>query len=228
MKSLGLLGRKVGMTTIFDDKGNSIPVTVLALGPCYVVQKKTVATDGYNAIQIGFEKAKARYERRRVNGKVVKKVVFPNKPLSGHFKKANLEAMQNLIEFRVEDIDKYQVGQELKVDQIFGENLRVDVMGISKGRGFAGGVKRWHWKGGSETHGSMFHRAVGSIGASSSPSRVYKNQSMPGRMGGKKVTVQNIKVVKIDADKNMVLVNGAVPGARGGLVVCKQAVLAQK
>lgn len=227
MKSLGLLGRKLGMTTIFDADGNSIPVTVLALGPCFVVQKKTVATDGYNAIQIGFEKAKARFERRRVNGKVVKKMVFPNKPLAGHFKKAKLEAMQNLIEFRVEDIDKYEVGQELKAEQIFGENARVDVMGISKGRGFAGGVKRWHYKGGPETHGSMFHRAPGSIGASSAPSRVYKNQHMPGRMGGKRVTVQNIKVVKIDAEKNVVLVNGAVPGVKGGLIVCKQAVLAQ-
>jgi len=227
MKSLGLLGRKLGMTTIFDGKGNSIPVTVLALGPCFVVQKKTVATDGYNAIQIGFEKINTKHERRHVNGKVVRKVVTPNKPMAGHFKKANLDPLNNLIEFRVEDVEKYQLGQELKAETIFQENTCIDITGLSKGRGFAGGVKRWHYKGGHATHGSMHHRAPGSIGSSSSPSRVLKNQHMPGRMGGKKVTVQNIKVVKIDTEKNILLVNGAVPGAKGGLIVCKHAVLAQ-
>jgi len=228
MKGLGLIGKKVGMTTIFDTKGNAIPVTVLNVGPCFITQKKTVATDGYNAIQVGFEKIKTRYERRKVNGKITKKVVAPNRPIAGHFKKANVEPMKHLFEFRLNDVEKFQVGQELKINEIFQEETVVDVVGISKGKGFAGGVKRHHWKGGHETHGSMHHRAVGSIGASSSPSRVYKNQSMPGRMGGVRVTVQNVKVVKVDAEKNMLLIRGAVPGFNGGLIVCKQAILASK
>lgn len=228
MKGLGLIGKKVGMTTIFDANGNAIPVTVLNLGPCFVIQKKTVATDGYDAIQLGFEKIKARYERRKVDGKVVRKAVNPNKPAAGHFKKANVEPLRHLFEFRVSNVDAYQVGQEVKLEEVLKEDALVDIMGVSKGRGFAGGVKRWHYKGGHETHGSMHHRAPGSIGASSAPSRVYKNQHMPGHMGSRKVTVMNMKIVKVDSEKNMVLVRGAVPGANGGVVVCRQAALSAK
>lgn len=228
MKGLGLLGKKVGMTTIFDENGNAIPVTVLSVGPCFVVQKKTVETDGYNAIQVGFEKARTTYERRKVEGKTTKKMVTPNKPATGHFKRANLDPLKHLVEFKTDDVEKFQLGQELKLSEIFEQDARIDVVGISKGRGFAGGVKRWHYLGGPETHGSMFHRAPGSIGASSDPSRVTKNKHMPGHMGSKRVTVMNLKVVRVDAEKNMLLVGGAVPGAKGGLVVCRRAILAQK
>ena len=179
MKSIGLLGRKIGMTTIFDESGNAVPVTLLSMGPCYVSQKKTVAKDGYDAIQLGFEKTKSRYERRKVSGKIVRKLVAPNRPMAGHFKKANIDPLKHMVEFRGMEVEKYQIGQELKVADVFEADTRVDVTGVSKGRGFAGGVKRWHYKGGHTTHGSMHHRAPGSIGASSDPSNVHKNKHMP-------------------------------------------------
>jgi large subunit ribosomal protein L3 len=207
--SLGLIGRKIEMSQVFDSKtGDVIPVTVVEAGPCVVVQKKTESKEGYNSLQLGF--------------KDVKETKL-NKPLSGHFKKAKVKFKRYLREFRVSDIDNYEVGQELKVD-IFKEGDYVDVSGISKGKGFAGVIKRYGWKGGKASHGSMFHRAPGSLGQSSDPSRVHKGHGLPGRMGGKKVTVQNLKIVKVDLEQNKLLIEGAVPGKRGGLLIIKNAI----
>ncbi len=204
----GIVGRKVGMTQVFDSDGHVIPVTVIEAGPCYVIQKKTVESDGYNAIQVGFKPKKA----HRVN-----------KPLMGHFRKAGKGAFYYLRELKIEDVDNYEVGQEIKAD-IFHEGEYVDVTGYSKGRGFQGVVKRWGFAGGPSSHGSMFHRAPGSIGQCSFPSRVWKNMKMAGRYGNERVTVLNLKVVKVIPEKNLILVRGAVPGARNGLVILRDAV----
>lgn len=203
---LGLIGRKIGMTQCFNSAGVVVPVTVVEIEPGTIIQKKTKETDGYFGLQIG-------------SGKV-KKV---NSPLAGHFKKYGVVPKRYLNEIRLDDVSAYEPGQELKID-IFQEGELVDVQGISKGKGFAGGVKRWGWKGGRATHGSMFHRAPGSIGQSSDPSRVWKGLHMPGRMGGKNVTIQNIKVVKIDLERNLLLLKGAVPGNKNGLVLVQKAV----
>ncbi len=201
---IGLLGRKIGMTQLFSEKGDVIPTTVIEAGPCYVVQCKTVKKDGYNAIQIGFEK-KSR----------------ANKPETNHFKKASLPPLKELKEIRVEDPEKYKPGQELRVD-IFRENDKVDITGTSKGRGFAGGVKRWGWKSGPASHGSMSHRRIGSVGATTSPGRVLKGKHLPGHYGMEKVTVKNLKVVKIDRENGLLFVKGAVPGAKGGLLLIRK------
>jgi large subunit ribosomal protein L3 len=203
--SVGLIGKKVGMTQLFDESGKVVPVTVIEAGPCPVVQRKTVATDGYDAIQIGFQpELKA------------KKVT---KPAKGHFAKAGVPPVKHLREFRLppQATGEYAVGQVLTV-ALFAPGERVLVTGVSKGKGFQGGVKRWGYRGGPETHGSMFHRAPGSIGASSFPSRVFKGHHMPGRMGGQRTTIKGLKVVKVIPDQHLVLVKGAVPGPRGGLV----------
>lgn len=207
--SVGLIGRKIEMSQVFDsNNGNVIPVTIVEAGPCVVVQKKTQNKEGYNSLQLGF---------KDVKGTKI------NKPLSGHFKEASVKFKRYLREFRISDIDNYEVGQEFKVD-VFKEGDYVDVSGISKGKGFAGVVKRYGWKGGKASHGSMFHRAPGSLGQSSEPSRVHKGHGLPGRMGGKYMTTQNLKVIKVDLKQNRLFIKGAVPGRRGGLLTIKKAI----
>ncbi|ABY94043.1 50S ribosomal protein L3 [Thermoanaerobacter brockii subsp. lactiethylicus] len=204
----GILGRKHGMTQIFDEKGEVIPVTVIEAGPCVVVQKKTVETDGYNAIQVGFGDVK---EKRLT------------KPLIGHFKKAGVPFKRYLREFRLDDISGYEVGSEIKVD-IFKPGDRVDVTGISKGKGFAGVVKRYGANRGPMSHGSKYHRRVGSMGATTDPGRTFKGKIMPGHMGHERVTIQNLEVVKVDPELNLLLVKGSVPGPKGSLLIIKDSV----
>ncbi len=204
----GILGEKLGMTQVFDEEGNAIPVTVIKAGPCTVVQKKVSNKDGYNAIQLGYGAIKPKKA---------------NRPLKGHFDKAKVGPVAHLREFRLEKPDEYEVGQEIKVD-IFKPGDVVDVTGTSRGKGFAGAIKRWGFHRGPMSHGSKYHRGPGSLGASADPSRVLKGRKMPGRMGGEKTTVQNIKVVKVDPDRNLLLVKGAVPGARGSIVAIRDAV----
>ncbi len=204
----GILGKKIGMTQIYTEAGELIPVTVVEATPSVVVQKKTVEKDGYAALQLGF---------------LEKKVARVNKPLQGHFKKVGEKAFRYLKEIAFDDIDKYEVGQEIKVTDIFSEGDYIDVTGKSKGKGFQGVMKRHNFKGGRATHGSMFHRAPGSAGSSAYPSRVWKGKRYPGHMGDETVTVQNLKIAKIIEDKNLILIKGAVPGAVNSLVVIKNA-----
>ncbi len=205
-----ILGKKIGMTQIFTEDGLVIPVTVIEAGPVTVVQKKTVENDGYNAIQVGYVDAKDK---------------ALNKPQKGHLAKANVSGKRVLKEFRLSDDSAYNVGDEIKVD-IFQEGDKIDVTGISKGHGYAGTVKRWGTHRGPMTHGSGYHRGVGSMGACSTPSRVMKNKRLPGHMGVEQVTVQNLDVVKVDAEKNIILIKGAVPGPKGGVVTIKNSVKA--
>lgn len=205
-----IIGRKIGMTQIFDEAGKVVPVTVIEAGPCVVVQKKTVETDGYNALKVGF-------------GDIREKLV--SKPIKGQFKKANVTLRRYLRELRLEDISGYEVGSEIKAD-IFSAGDKIDVTGTSKGKGYAGVIKRWHAARGPETHGSKFHRAVGSMGASSDPSRTFKNKHMPGHMGNKKCTMINLTVAKVYGDRNLILIRGAVPGPKKGLVIIRNAVKA--
>jgi large subunit ribosomal protein L3 len=207
----GLIARKRGMTQVFADDGQAVPVTVLEAGPCLIVQRKTRATDGYEALQLGFEPRK--------RGVI--------KPAAGHFKKANVPPLRVLREIRLETVEGYQVGQRLTVE-LFRPGELVDVTGVTKGRGFQGGVKRHGWFGGDATHGSMFHRAPGSIGASSDPSRVFPGHRLPGRMGGDRVTVSHLEVVRVFPEQHLVLVRGAVPGATGGLVLVRKSVKLSK
>jgi large subunit ribosomal protein L3 len=193
----GMIGKKIGMTRVFDKDGQAIPVTVIEAGPCPVVQIKTRDNDGYSAIQVGFEQKR-------------KKLL--TLPLLGHFEKAKIEPRRVLREFRTEAEEGFKVGQELKVD-MFSAGEKVSITGISKGLGFQGGVRRHGFRGGPKTHGQSDRlRAPGSIGSSSYPSRVYKGQKMPGRMGREKVTIRNLEVVQVDAERNLLLVKGAVPG----------------
>ncbi len=210
--TLGLIARKRGMTQVFGGDGNVIPVTVLEAGPCTVVQVKTEAHDGYEALQIGFEPKKKNV----------------TKPVAGHFKKANVPTMRVLREMRLKTVEGYQVGQTLTVADVFKAGELVDVTGVSKGRGFQGGVKRHGWYGGDATHGSMFHRAPGSIGASSDPSRVFPGHRLPGRMGADRVTVPHLEVVRVLPQQNLLLVRGAVPGAPSGLVMVRKSVKLSK
>ncbi|MDO9465385.1 MAG: 50S ribosomal protein L3 [bacterium] len=207
-----LIGRKVGMTQIFGEKGEVIPVTLIEAGPCVVLQKKASDQEGYEAIQLGYEDIKE------------KKLT---KSLRAKFTKIKVEPKRYIREFRVNNPNDYEVGQELKVD-IFEEGSFVDVCGTSKGKGFAGVIKRWGFKGGPKSHGSRFHRAPGSIGASSSPSRVFKGQKLPGHMGNKKVTIQSLEIVRLDKEKNLLVIKGAVPGASRGIVIIKQAMKKDK
>jgi large subunit ribosomal protein L3 len=207
----GIIGKKLGMTQVFKEDGTVVPVTVIEANTV-VVQKKTAEKDGYNAIQVGFENVKE------------KKL---NKPLKGHFDKAGVDYKRYLREFRVKNADEYEIGQEIKVD-IFKAGDKVDVTGISKGKGFQGVIKRHNQSRGPETHGSKYHRAVGSLGASANPSRVFKTKKLPGHMGHEKVTVQNLEVVSVDADKNLILIKGAVPGPKGGLLKIKESVKVSK
>jgi len=204
--SLGLIGRKLGVSQVFADSGEVIPVTVIEAGPCVVVQKKTQDKDGYNALQVGFLE---REEKKT------------NRPLKGHFAKAGTKAFVVLKEFTLPDVEGYQSGQEIKVD-IFSAGELVDVIGTSKGKGFAGGVKRWGFRGGPATHGSMFHRAPGSVGASAYPSRVLKGKRLPGHLGNAQVTAKNLQVVDVRSERNLILIKGAVPGARRSIVLIKK------
>ena len=204
--SLGLIGRKLGVSQVFADSGEVIPVTVIEAGPCVVVQKKTQDKDGYNALQVGFLE---REEKKT------------NRPLKGHFAKEGTKAFAVLKEFTLPDVEGYQSGQEIKVD-IFSAGELVDVIGTSKGKGFAGGVKRWGFRGGPATHGSMFHRAPGSVGASAYPSRVLKGKRLPGHLGNAQVTVKNLQVVDVRSERNLILIKGAVPGARRSIVLIKK------
>lgn len=200
----GLLGKKIGMTSIFDDSGQVIPCTVIEAGPCFVTQIKTTERDGYEAVQLGFD----RKSERTVT-----------KPLKGHFAKANAKPTRIVREFRGNGVSEFQPGQEIKVDSVFAKGDMVSIVGTSKGRGFQGVVKRHHFGGGFRTHGqSDRERAPGSIGSSSHPSRVFKGMRMAGRMGGEQVTVRNLKVVGVIADSNLLLVKGSVPGAINGYV----------
>ncbi len=219
-----ILATKIGMTQIFNEDGVLTPVTVLEAGPCVVTQIKTVENDGYEAIQVGFGEAKERVTVKDKGGK--KKIAHPhgvNKAQAGHFKKAGVGNMKYLREFRFENVSDYQVAQEIKAD-IFEVGDTVDVTAISKGKGFQGTIKRLGQHRGPMKHGSKFHRHQGSNGACSSPSRVFKGKGMPGQMGNKQVTVENLKVVRVDAEKNLLLVKGAVPGPRKSLITIKESV----
>ena len=207
----GILGRKVGMTQIYVEDGTAIPVTVIKAGPCLVVQRKTKDTDGYEAVQVGL---------------VEDKPAKVNQPLGGHFKKAGVAPVREVQEFRLADGEDVNPGDEVRAS-IFEEKQWVDIVGTSKGKGFQGVMKRHNFAGGRASHGSMFHRAPGSIGASSFPSRVIKGMRAPGRMGGDRVTVRNLKIVQIDTDNNILVIRGAIPGAPGGYVVVRKAIAAK-
>lgn len=201
-----MLGRKVGMTQIFEEDGTLVPVTVVEAGPLVVVQKKTEEKDGYNAIQIGYEEVKE------------KKV---NKPLKGHFDKSEVEYKKYLKEIRVENVEEFEIGQEIKVD-IFEAGDMVDVTGTSKGKGTQGVIKRHGFSRGRETHGSQFHRAPGGMSAATDPGRVLKGHRMAGRMGNEQVTIQNLEIVRIDVENNLLLIKGAIPGPKKGIVSIKE------
>ncbi|MBQ6660152.1 MAG: 50S ribosomal protein L3 [Lachnospiraceae bacterium] len=207
----GIIGKKLGMTQIFAENGEAIPVTVIEAGPCHVVQKKTVETDGYDAVQLGFEDIKDKHV---------------NRPAAGHFKKAGVSAKRHLKEFRLEGASEMNTGDVVAADT-FAAGDKVDITGITKGRGYTGAVKRWGHHVLKMTHGTgPVHREVGSMGACSSPSRVYKNKKMAGQYGNEQVTVLNLEVIKVDANANLVAVKGAVPGARGGIVFIRDSVKA--
>jgi len=210
----GLIGRKVGMTQVFGDDGNHVPVTVIQAGPCTVLGIRTLESHGYDALQLGFEPKKKNV----------------SKPVAGVFKKANVAPMGVVREIRLEKsemLEGYEVGKTVTAE-LFAPGEIVDVVGITKGKGFQGGVKRFGWYGGDATHGSMFHRAPGSIGASSDPSRVWPGHRLPGRMGGVQRTVLNISVVRVLPEQNLLLVRGAVPGTNGSLVVIRKSVKTTK
>ena len=207
----GILGKKLGMTQIFTEEGIVVPVTVAEAGPNVVTQVKTVEKDGYNAIQVGFEDAKEK---------------SLNKPQKGHLAAANV-LKKHLKEFRVDAVEEFTVGQEIKAD-LFAAGEKIDVTGTSKGKGFQGPIKRHGQSRGPESHGSRYHRRPGSMGACSFPGRVFKNKKLAGHMGSVKVTVQNLEVVRVDADKNLILVKGAIPGPKGSMVTIKEAVKSSK
>ncbi len=207
----GIIGKKVGMTQIFDEKGNVVAVTVIEAGPCTVVQKKTEENDGYTAVQLGF-------------GEVAANKV--SKPMKGHFDKADVAPKKALREFRFENCDSYNVGDIIKAD-VFANGDHVDVVGVSKGKGYAGVIKRWNHGRLKESHGTgPVARHAGSLGACSSPSRVYKGMKGAGHLGAERVTVQNLKVVKVDVENNLIAISGAVPGPRGGLILISDSVKA--
>jgi large subunit ribosomal protein L3 len=209
----GILGKKLGMTQIFAVDGKRIPVTVVEAGPCVVLQKKTVETDGYNALQVGFG---------------ARKTHRTNKPAMGPFKKVGQGAFDHLREFTADNVDEYNVGDEIVCGSVFAPGDIVDVTGTSKGKGFQGVIKRWNFSGGRSTHGSKFHRAPGSIGCSAWPSRVFKGKKMAGQMGNERVTTQNLKVVEIRPEQNLILLRGAVPGPKNGLVMIRKGIKAKQ
>ena len=205
-----LIGKKVGMTQIFDENGVVIPVTVIEAGPCVVAQVKTLENDGYEAVQLGFGEVKEKHL---------------NKPEKGHFAKANVTAKKHLREFRLDSIEGIKVGDELKAD-VFAAGEKIDVQGTSKGKGFQGVIKRHGQHRGPMGQGSMYHRRPGSKGATSTPGRVFKGKKLPGHMGNVTVTIQNLDIVKVDMDKNVILVKGSVPGAKGSILKIKSAIKA--
>ena len=203
-----ILGKKIGMTQVFLSDGTMIAATVIEAGPCPVIQKKTVGTDGYNAVQVGFCDVRES---------------LVNKPAKGHFAKANVKPLRYLREFKLDDAASYEVGTVIKADA-FAAGEKVDVSAKSKGKGFAGVIKRHNQNRGRMTHGSHYHRRVGSMSACSSPSRVFKTKNLPGHMGAENVTIQNLEIVRVDAERNLLLVKGAVPGPKGGVVAVKSTV----
>ena len=207
-----ILGKKVGMTQIFDENGVVIPVTVIEAGPCTVVQVKTVETDGYDAVQMGFGAVKE---------------IKVNKPKAGHFAKAGVKAVKNLREFRLENVSDVKVGDEIKVDT-FNVGDSVDIQGTTKGKGFQGVIKRHGQHRGPMGHGSMYHRRPGSMGSTSTPGRVFKGKKLPGHMGVNTVTIQNLKIVKVDTDKNVILVKGSVPGNKYSVLKIRNSVKSAK
>ena len=206
-----IVGKKIGMTQVFTDDGRLVPVTVVEAGPCKVVQKKTTESDGYEAVQVGFDT----YAENRAQKLV-------NKPMAGHFKKADVAPTRYLREFRLDNVAELEVGNELTVAQ-FEAGEKIDVSGITKGHGFTGAIQRWNQHTGPMAHGSKYHRGVGSMGANSDPSRVFKNKHMAGHYGVERVTVQNLEIVKVDAERNLLLIKGAVPGPNGGLLEVRNA-----
>lgn len=204
----GIIAKKIGMTQIFSETGILIPVTVLEAGPCVVTQIKTIENDGYEAIQVGF-------------GSIRENKV--NKPLKGHFSKANVTPTKLLKEFKFENCADYSIGSEIKAD-IFSAGDKVDVLGVSKGKGFQGSIKRHNQHRGPMSHGSKYHRGVGSLSSATTPGKVKKGKKMPGHMGAENVTIQNLEVVRVDLDKNLLLVKGAVPGNKGSILVIKESV----
>jgi len=207
-----ILGTKLGMTQIFSEDGKVVPVTVVEAGPCTILQLKNVEGHGYSAIKVGFQNLREK---------------LVNKPMKGQFAKANSPLKRFVREFRMEDISQFEVGAEIKVD-IFTAGEKIDVSGVTKGKGTAGIIKRWNFHRGPETHGSKFHRAVGSMGASSSPSKTWKNKKMPGHMGFVNRTIMNLEVVRVMPEKNIILIKGGIPGPNKGLVVIRNAVKAVK
>ena len=203
----GILGKKLGMTQVFVSDGRRVPVTVVEAGPCTVLQKKTESTDGYNALQVGFS---------------AKKTHRATKPMMGHFKKADQGAFTHLRELGAENVDDYQVGDQITCGAVFKPGDVIDVTGTSKGKGFQGVVKRWGFSGGRATHGSKFHRAPGSIGMSAWPARVLKGKKMPGQMGNARVTQQGLEIVEVRPEQNLVLIKGAIPGPNHGLVMLRK------
>ena len=207
-----ILGEKLGMTQIFDDGSRAIPVTIIKAGPVHVTQIKRLETDGYSAIQIAYKEL----PERKVT-----------QPVAGHFAKAGVTPARHIVEVHVDDPEEYQLGQEIKASDLFTEGAKADVAGLSKGKGFAGSIKRHNFKGQGASHGvHKVHRAPGSIGAASTPSRVFRGKRMPGRMGGNRTTVLNLDVVKIDADRDLLMLRGAIPGPKGAVVVIRKAVKA--
>jgi len=205
-----IVAKKLGMTQVFSEKGTMIPVTVLEAGPCIVVQKKTVENDGYAALQVGF-------------GEIKKKAL--NSPKKGHFAKTGIEPKKVLREIKLENTDEFEVGNVIKAD-VFTSGDRVDVSGVSKGKGFQGTIKRYNQGRGPMSHGSKYHRGLGSLGPGTTPGKVRKNKRMPGHMGAKKITVQNLEVVRADGEKNLILIKGAVPGIKGTILMIRDSVKA--
>ena len=204
-----ILGRKTGMTQVFEPSGLVIPVTVIEAGPCTVLQKKTMESDGYNAIRVGYLPV----DEKKLN-----------KPDLGQFKKAGVSACKYLQELRMDQVSGYEIGQVIRVEEVFKAGDHLDISGVSKGKGFQGTIRRYNQKGGPESHGSMYHRRVGSMSANTHPARVFKGKKLPGHMGAVRVTVQNLSVVGVDAERGLLLVKGAVPGPRGGLLMIRDSV----
>jgi len=209
-----IIGKKLGMTQIFLPDGRLVPVTVIQAGPCTVVQKKTVEKDGYESVQFGFEEMAERRAEKLLT-----------KPVNGHYKKAGVKPMRTLREFRLDDSASFEVGQVVKAD-VFEEGEAVDITGTTKGRGYTGAIYRWNQHTGPMAHGSKYHRGVGSLSANSDPSRVFKNKHMSGHYGVERVTIQNLKIVKVDAERSLLLVHGAVPGPDKGLLLIRDSVKA--
>ena len=221
-----ILATKVGMTQIFSENGELTPVTVLQAGPCVVTQVKTVENDGYSAVQVGFVDKKDKVVVKDANGnKDIKRRHGVNKPEAGHFAKAGVSGKRYVREFRFENAEEYTLAQEIKAD-IFADGDKVDATAISKGKGFQGAIKRHGQSRGPMAHGSKFHRHAGSNGSCSTPSKVFRGKKMPGHMGAKKITVQNLEVVRVDAENNLILVKGSVPGPKKSLVTIKESVKA--